>query len=86
MYQAYCTAKETFRSVYALFLGSESRVSFQWLLWEDIPMKTGQIRDYPVSWKKGYGYRSCKSRSENTWCLQVSTISCMSSKTLQRAE
>ena len=86
MYQAYYAAKETFRSINALFLGSESKVSFQWLLWKDIAMKTGQIQDYPVSWRKGYGYRSCKSVSENTWFLQVSTITYMSSKTLRRAE
>lgn len=74
MYQAYYAAKETFRSVNALFLGSESRVSFQWLLWEDISMKIGQIQDYLVSWRKRYRYHSCKSGSENTWFLQVSTI------------
>lgn len=86
MYQAYYTAKETFRSVNALFLRSESWVSFQWLLWEDISIKTGHIQDYPVSGRKGYGYHSCKSGSENTWFLQVSTITYTSSETLRRAE
>jgi len=84
MYQAYDTAKETFKSVNAVFLGSEHRVSFQWLLREDISIKTGQIQDYPVSWRKGYG--SCKSGSENSWFLQVSTATYMSSKTLRMAE
>lgn len=81
MYQAFYAAKETFRSVNASFSGSESTVSFQWLLWEDISVTTRQIQDHCFLEEEIWILQALKTPT--SFWFQPSYVS---PKTLRKAE